>query len=71
MKGNKKNKKQSGPKQAYKKKLKAILKTGVSPDIASSGRWSKDYRRHRNRKLGKFGAASEVRNIDPATGEEM
>ena len=40
-------------------------------DVITSKSSAKKHRAHQDRKLGKFGAASAVRRIDPLTGETL
>lgn len=54
----------------YAKAAAKCHNSGVRDAVAS--KWTaKKQRRHDDRKLGTFGAASEVRRIDPITGEVM
>ena len=48
------------------KKVRRILRARPPRET----RRAKAFQRYRDRKLGKMGAASKVRNIDPATGKE-
>lgn len=61
------------PKTARKAYAKAALKceSGLLRDVLTSKSTARDRAVHRNRKLGKFGAASAVVRIDPETMEPI
>lgn len=53
-----------------RKKMRAAAKTtNVIRHVAATKWTGKRQRKFDDRRLGKFGPASPVRNIDPATGE--